>query len=291
MRRSVFRRSQAPRGWAGLGVHRSDLAKRTEHGQALDRLHRRRRRRRNGAAAGPRRKSLHRLVHPHRSYRGMSYSPVQSDDVHVGRDANDTTWLVVRYRDDWARAVLDGLYFDPLASRLELAVQLSSSHHDEPICAARVPLSASAPSASAVPQTVTLSQIWLPLAPVTDESGDQYRSDPVADVVLRRRACGGEFTPLPCFGGHGWETGRLDHPIGLALDARGLLYVADACNHRVQVVRPADGSVVIVLGRVDGYGRPVVGVDHGAMTEPVDVAVDACRCRLYVPDRLVAGIH
>ncbi len=221
----------------------------------------------------------------------MSYSPVQSDDVHVGRDANDTTWLVVRYRDDWARAVLDGVYFDPLASRLELAVQLSSSHHDEPICAARVPLSASAPSASAVPQTVTLSQIWLPLAPVTDESGDQYRSDPVADVVLRRRACGGDFTPLPCFGGHGWETGRLDHPIGLALDARGLLYVADACNHRVQVVRPADGSVVIVLGRVDGYGRPVVGVDHGAMTEPVDVAVDACRCRIYVADRLGGVIH
>ncbi len=262
-------------------------------------------------------------------------TPIESDDLHVGRDPNDTTWLVVRYPNDWAPAVAppngENVYFDPLASVVELAPAPPDTSNDGPLCGPPplppqhqplppIPVPAVSMKGTAVisdriplplpvkvgvveggsdvphplPRPTTqadISKIWLPLAPVTDENGDQYVSSPLHDQVLRKRACDEGFTPLPCFGGSGWETGRLSMPIGLAIDGRGFLFVADACNHRVQVVRPADGSVVLVMGRVDSYGRPVSGNDCGAMTEPVDVAVDRCHCRVFVADRLAGLIH
>jgi phage tail-like protein len=203
-------------------------------------------------------------------------SALTSDDLHLGRDASDATWVVVRYGPDWAGGVFDRALYDPLSGRLELgALTRPPSPDDGPLCDGGV----------------NLANLWLPLEPVTGPDGDQYRSDPRHDRVLRRRACDAEFTALPGFGGTGWQTGRVRLPLGLACDQRGLLFVADACNHRVQVVRPADGSVVTVLGRVDGYGAPLAGVDGGAMLEPVDVAVDPCRCHVFVADRSGGKVH
>jgi phage tail-like protein len=96
---------------------------------------------------------------------------------------------------------------------------------------------------------------------------------------------------LAGLGGFGWETGRLKNPLGLTIDFRGWLYVADSGNHRVQVVRPEDGSVVAVMGSVDTWGRPVAGTTAGAMTEPVHAVVNPGTCQVYVVDRAAGLIH
>ncbi|WP_020673725.1 NHL repeat-containing protein [Amycolatopsis nigrescens] len=62
------------------------------------------------------------------------------------------------------------------------------------------------------------------------------------------------------FGRTGRAPGRLDRPAGLAVDGRGLLWVADSGNNRVQQFTP-DGRLRWVL-------------DAGSLNEPQAVAVD-----------------
>lgn len=126
-----------------------------------------------------------------------------------------------------------------------------------------------------------------PVLEVVAKDGTIYRSDPEHDVVLRKGTCDAAFAPW--FGGHGAMTGRLRRPLGLALDDAGHLYVADADNHRVQVVRLVDCSVVIVLGCADAWGEPVPGSSNGAMTEPVGIAVS--ERAIYVADRGAHVLH
>lgn len=82
---------------------------------------------------------------------------------------------------------------------------------------------------------------------------------------------------------------RLRFPAGLAVDARGNLYIADQRNHRVRRVA-ADGTITTVAG--SGNGRSTGGYrgDGGAaasaqLNSPVAVAVDAAG-NLYIADML-----
>ena len=52
------------------------------------------------------------------------------------------------------------------------------------------------------------------------------------------------------FGSAGFEFGQFDEPVGLAVDAQGLVYVADTWNQRVQVLGP-DGD--LYLADPEGY--------------------------------------
>lgn len=199
-----------------------------------------------------------------------------SQGSRIGRDPNDATWVLVRHADDWAPpaeapadrrrpvagAVLDGLAQDPLRSVVEL--------------------DGAGPRAN---------ERWLFLDPIIALDGWRYRSDPARDLVLAAEPCSEDFQPLPCFGGSGHATGRLSRPLGLAAGPRGLLYVADADNHRVQVVDPRGGEVVVVLGATDDWGQPLAGRDGGAMQEPVHVAVDPRTGRVFVADRSGGRIH
>lgn len=179
----------------------------------------------------------------------------------IGADPNDSTWILVRYAKDWAKGRLERLIFDPTRGVLEL----------EPL--------------------LPINDRWLPLEPVTDRLGNQFQSDPANHRILHRPCCEAEFQPLDGLGGFGWDTGRLNRPLGLAVNARGWLLVADAGNHRVQVVRPDDGSVVAVLGATDPWGHPASGTATGAMMEPVHAAVDPCSGRIYIADREAGLIH
>ncbi|MEO8699963.1 MAG: phage tail protein [Kofleriaceae bacterium] len=171
--------------------------------------------------------------------------------LHPGRDANDSSWLILRTPADWATAQLRDAIYDPARKVIELAPR-------------------------------PLAEDAMPALEVGD-----YKSDPDRDRVLVR--CGDGFLPIPRFGGRGIATGRLRRPLGLALDDRGLLYVADSGNHRVQVIHPGDGAVEIVLGCTNAWGEPIAGTSGGAMTEPVDVAVG--RAGIYVADRDAHAIH
>ena len=191
----------------------------------------------------------------------------------VGRDPADTTWLVVRYAEDWdpdgwTHARMDGVVFDPGRGVLELATLPPASLHGG--------------GATSAP---------LPATEIRAPDGTVYRSAPTRDQVLQRPPGAVDFTPLPCFGGRGHALGRLSRPQGLAWDPRGYLLVADAGNHRLQVVRPRDGSVVVALGQRDPWGEFCAGMEGGAMNEPVDVAQDPCTCHIYVADRRAGRIH
>jgi DNA-binding beta-propeller fold protein YncE len=65
------------------------------------------------------------------------------------------------------------------------------------------------------------------------------------------------------WGGLGREPGQFQRPQGIACDERGRLWVADSCNHRLQVF-DAEGTLLMVVGE-SGEGR-------GQMRYPYDVA-------------------
>jgi len=160
--------------------------------------------------------------------------------LHPGRDPNDAVWMVLRRAEDWASATMTDVVFDPARIALLLA-----------------------PGPLSTDDTGTT---------VVGPDGCVYRSDPAGDRVLRRCNC--EDWRL-FVGARGFETGKLVHPLGLALDPRReLLAIADTGNHRVQIVRAGSGDVVIVLA---------------GMTEPVAVTFGAGR--LAVADRAAGRIR
>jgi ABC-type Fe3+ transport system permease subunit/DNA-binding beta-propeller fold protein YncE len=71
---------------------------------------------------------------------------------------------------------------------------------------------------------------------------------------------------LAGFGRWGGGPGEFNRPEGLAVDAADRLYVADSCNHRVQVFAP-DGTFLRAYGRAGG--------GPGELSYPYDVRVDA----------------
>ena len=82
---------------------------------------------------------------------------------------------------------------------------------------------------------------------------------------------------------------RLRFPAGLAMDARGNLFIADQRNHRVRRVAP-DGTITTMAGTGNGRNTGGYGGDGGPATSaqlnnPVAVAVDA-RGNLYIADML-----
>lgn len=108
-------------------------------------------------------------------------------------------------------------------------------------------------------------QLCLPRAIVANSAGDlvvcEYTQ---VDRVQRFSARGAAFQMA--FGHSGRGSGELNRPEGLAVDREDRIYVADSCNHRVQVFS-REGEFL------RSYGRPGRGL--GEMSYPYDVQVDA----------------
>ena len=85
----------------------------------------------------------------------------------------------------------------------------------------------------------------------------------IVDRVQKFSAKDKQFLQL--IGHTGTENGEFNRPEGLDVDSADRLYVADSCNHRVQVFSP-DGKFL------RAYGKPGHGV--GELSYPYDVRVD-----------------
>jgi sugar lactone lactonase YvrE len=70
---------------------------------------------------------------------------------------------------------------------------------------------------------------------------------------------------LASFGKPGNGPGEFNRPEGLCIDAQDRLYVADSCNHRIQVFS-SDGKFLRAYGKA-GSGR-------GELSYPYDICVD-----------------
>lgn len=79
---------------------------------------------------------------------------------------------------------------------------------------------------------------------------------------------GGQISPafLNSFGEMGNGPGQFNRPEGLCLDAQGRLYVADSCNHRIQIF-DRDGKFIRAYGKA--------GQGLGELSYPYDICVDA----------------
>ena len=117
-------------------------------------------------------------------------------------------------------------------------------------------------------------QLIMPRAAAVDSRGEIFVSEYGAvERVQRFRlkrsntaqpgACEVEF--LGGFGHAGTGPGEFNRPEGLCMDAQDRLYVADSCNHRIQVFS-SDGHFL------RAYGKPGKGL--GELSYPYDICVD-----------------
>lgn len=114
-------------------------------------------------------------------------------------------------------------------------------------------------------------QLIMPRSVAVDSHGGIYTSE----YTLVERVQ--EFSPdgktlLKCFGQAGTGNGEFNRPEGLGLDAQDRLYVADSCNHRIQVFGP-DGHWLRTYGHA--------GKGPGDLSYPYDIRVDS-QGRQYV---------
>jgi sugar lactone lactonase YvrE len=134
----------------------------------------------------------------------------------------------------------------------------------------------------------TSAQLNYPNGVAVDATGDLYIADTDNQVI--RKVSNGVITTVAgtaLSGGLSGDGGpatsaQLNNPNGVAMDAAGNLYIADAGNNRVRKV--SNG----VIATVAGNGAPGFGGDNGPATsaqlsDPEGVAVDA-RGNLYIAD-------
>jgi DNA-binding beta-propeller fold protein YncE len=98
---------------------------------------------------------------------------------------------------------------------------------------------------------------------VRDAAGDYYISEYGEWDRVQKISPDGKF--ITQWGGHGAEPGQFLRPQHLELDADGFVWVADACNHRIQVF--------------DQYGKltklwGMQGAEPGQMNYPYCLALD-----------------
>jgi DNA-binding beta-propeller fold protein YncE len=112
---------------------------------------------------------------------------------------------------------------------------------------------------------------------VTDAAEDSRGNLYVAEYGhwdrVQKFSPNGEF--LMQWGGHGSEPGQFRRPQAIAIDERDQVWVADACNHRIQVF-DATGSQAVL---VKSWGE--LGDEPGKMRYPYSLALDG-RGHVYV---------
>ena len=101
-----------------------------------------------------------------------------------------------------------------------------------------------------------------------------FYTDPSRDLLMRRAPCDGPDAPVPCAGGSGGGAGEFRQPRGLAYHpVRDALVLADAGNHRLQLLGVPDARVLGVWGQ--SFATPSgAGSEPGRFDTPWAVAVD-----------------
>lgn len=133
----------------------------------------------------------------------------------------------------------------------------------------------------------TQARLQNPFGIAVDARGNVYVADAGESNRIRKIAPDNSLTTLAGGAGEGFADGvgasaSFNTPSGIAIDARGNLYVADTANNRIRKVTP-EGMVSTLAGDGTPGGRD--GEASAAQFNgPVGVAVDANGERVYVAD-------
>jgi sugar lactone lactonase YvrE len=138
----------------------------------------------------------------------------------------------------------------------------------------------------------TLAQLIHPQSVAADKQGNLYIADPDSQVVRKVTVSTGIISVYAGtgFGGYSGDKGPaasadLDEPIGVAVDSKGNLYIADEHNNAIRKVDALSGIITTVAGNgaveppggEDSCGPAVGGglATKTTLCEPHAVAVDA----------------
>jgi phage tail-like protein len=113
--------------------------------------------------------------------------------------------------------------------------------------------------------------------------GTIFFTDQDGHTVARVDGCDGTHRPVACLGGEGEEPTRFRDPAGLLVHPGGLLLVADAGNHRVQVFDLATLQLLAVWG-AGPTEPPAPSQQPGRFDTPCALAADPSG-HVYVVDR------
>jgi uncharacterized protein YjiK len=138
----------------------------------------------------------------------------------------------------------------------------------------------------------TSAELWNPIGVVFDAGGDLYISDSSNNRIRMVAAGTGMISTFAGNGTAGYSadgvaatSSELNSPYGIALDAGGNLYIADAANNRVRKVSAATGIITTVAGDgTQGFAGDGSAATSSEMYAPTAVAVDATG-NLYINDR------
>src|ERR1700722_14223442 len=137
----------------------------------------------------------------------------------------------------------------------------------------------------------TSANLYAPFKAILDSSGNLYISDVANQVVRMVSKSTGNISTYAgtncCYGfaGDGGPANAavLNHPVGLAFDSSGNLYIGDSANNRIRMVTPG-GTITTVAGN----GNPGFSGDGGPATKaelnsPFGIAFDPSG-NLYIAD-------
>ena len=155
-------------------------------------------------------------------------------------------------------------------------------------------LAGTANSKGSVDAAGTAARLAYPMGIVVAADGMLYVVDDESHTIRKITPAGVVTTLAGAAGIPGAADGpsaaaRFHHPVALALDAGGTLYVTDADNHTIRKITPA-GEVTTLAGLARRHGGTDARGSLACFLFPTGVAVDAIG-NVYVADHLNTTIR
>ena len=135
-----------------------------------------------------------------------------------------------------------------------------------------------------------IAQVYLPREVDVDASGNVYIAD-AGNNRIRKVTTSGVISTIAGTGVYGYNgdgfaatSAQLNYPRGVAVDASGNVYIADAGNHRIRKVDISTGFISTIAGDgTAGYSGDGFAANLAKLHAPFGVAVDASG-NVYIAD-------